>query len=410
MGRDESEKAGTPNLILGTVTAAHAVSHFLSQGFLVALPTIRAALGISPVGIGAIMTVRELTGGLAALPAGVLCDRLRRHWGVVLAACMIGFGAGWLMVGLAPSYGALMVGMAALSIAGSISHLPSMAALSHCFSTRRGTALAIHGIGGTLGDVLGPMTTGMVLAWLTWRGVISIYAAAPILLAPMLFWAFRGLRPGGDEVEAGDLRAQLQETRKVLKSPTVWLLNLVSAMRGMCFQAYTTFLPLYLAEEVGFGPKGVGLHLGLLFSVGMVASPAMGYLSDRVGRKAVVVPTLLGLSILSVVLALYGEGLMLTLIIVALGLFLRSDYALISAMVLDAVGENVATTTLGVMSFTRFTLSAVSPLIAGSLYEHSGMDAVLFYAAGLYAAAGVLLFVSPLRGVGSTSGPTRSGD
>ena len=349
------------------------------------------------------MTVREVTGGLASLPAGVLCDRLRRHWGAVLAACMIGFGAGWLMVGLAPSYGALMVGMAVLSIAGSISHLPSMAALSHCYSRRRGTALAIHGVGGTLGDVLGPTTTGMVLAWLTWREVISIYAAAPVLSAGILFWAFRGLRPGGNEMEAADLRAQLQETRKLLRSPTVWLLNLVSAMRGMCFQAYTTFLPLFLAEEAGFGSKGVGLHLGLLFSVGIVASPAMGYLSDRVGRKAVVVPTLLGLSILSVVLALYGEGIMLTLLIAALGLFLRSDYALLSAMVLDAVGENVATTTLGVMSSTRFALSAVSPLIAGFLYEHSGMDAVLFYAAGLYGVAGALLLVAPLRAVGSAS-------
>ncbi len=396
MSQDDTERSGTPNLILGTVTAAHAVSHFLSQGFLVALPTIRAALGISPVGIGAIMTVREMAGGLASLPAGVLCDRLRRHWGAVLAACMIGFGAGWLMVGLAHSYGALMVGMIVISVAGSISHLPSMAALSHCFARRRGTALAVHGVGGTLGDVLGPTATGVVLAWLTWREVISFYAAAPVLVGAVLFWAFRGLNPGGDGSDEPDLRSQLRETQKLLKSPTVWLINLVSAMRGMCFQAYTTFLPLYLAEEVGFGPKGVGIHLGLLFSVGIVASPIMGYLSDRVGRKAVVVPTLLSLSIMSVVLALYGEGLMLTVLIVALGFFLRSDYALLSAMVLDAVGDNVATTTLGVMSFTRFALSAVSPLVAGYLYQQSGMDAVLYYAAGLYGVAGLLLLVAPL--------------
>jgi len=399
--------ARTRSLILGTVTASHAVSHFLSQGFLVALPIIRTAMGITPVGIGALMTVREMTGGLASLPAGVLCDRLRRRWGAVLAACMIGFGAGWLMVGLAPSYGLMMAGMAALAIAGSISHLPSMAALSHCFAERRGTALAVHGVGGTLGDVLGPTTTGVVLAWLSWRGVISVYAAVPLLLAPMLFWAFRDLRPGGDGVQAADLRTQLRETRHLLRSSTVWLLNLVSAMRGMCFQAYTTFLPLYLAEEVGFESRGVGLHLGLLFSVGIVASPVMGYLSDRVGRKTVVVPTLMGLAILSVVLALYGEGIMLTVLIATLGLFIRSDYALISAMVLDAVGENVATTTLGVMSFTRFALSAVSPLIAGSLYEYAGMDAVLFYAAGLYAVAGVLLFLSPLRGLEPTQNPPR---
>ena len=398
-GRNDVGNEGKA-LILGTVTAAHAVSHFLSQGFLVALPAIRAALGIGPVQVGAIMAVREAVAGIVSLPAGVLCDRLRQHWGAVLAACMVGFGLGWLVVGLAHSYWTLLAGMVLLSVAGSISHLPSMAALSHCFSRRRGTALSIHGVGGTLGDVLGPTATGIALAWLTWRGVLSWYAVGPVLLAGALFWAFHGLRTGPEDETRADLREQMQATRKLLKSSTLWLLNIVSALRGMCFQAYTTFLPLFLAEEIGFDSKGVGFHLGLLFSVGIVASPAMGYLSDRMGRKTVLVPTLLGLCGLSVIMAQYGEGVMLTVIIGILGLFLRSDYALLSAMVLDAVGENVATTTLGVMSFTRFALSAVSPLIAGLLYEWAGMDGVLFYAAGIYALAAVVLLLTRIPAAG----------
>jgi len=395
----------TRNLILGTVTASHAVSHFLSQGFLVALPQIRAALGIGPVEIGAIMTVRGMVGGLTSLPAGVLCDRLRRQWGAVLATCMVGFGLGWLLVGVAPSYWMLMLGMSLVSVFGSISHLPSMAALSHCFAARRGTALAIHGAGGTLGDVLGPTLTGVVLGWLTWRGVLSGYAVAPMVLAGVLFWAFRGLE-NGHEQETPDLRQQLREARQLLANPTLWLLNVVAAMRGMCFEAYTTFLPLFLAEEAGFGSKGVGFHIGLLFSVGIVASPVMGYLSDRVGRKTVVIPNLLALSGMTVVLAVYGEGAMLTVLIGVLGLFVRSDYALLSAMVLDAVGEDVATTTLGAMSFTRCALSAVSPLIAGVLYDRLGMDAVLFYVAGIYAVAAVLLVLIRIPGGGRQDAST----
>ena len=390
--------------ILGTVTAAHAVSHFVSQGFLVALPEIRAALGIGPVAVGAIMAVREVVGGVVSLPAGVLCDRLRRHWGLVLAVSMIGFGVGWWIVAASPTLGILIAGMALLSLCGSVSHLPSMAALSNCFPARRGTALSIHGVGGTLGDVVGPSVTGLLLGWLTWRGVLSWYAAAPVLLAGMLYWAFRGLRNGGDGEPAIDLRGQLREARKLLTDGNLWLINLVAAMRGMCFQAYTTFLPLFLTDEVGFGPKGRGLHIGLMFGAAMVASPAMGYLSDRLGRKTVVVPTLLGLSALSVLLALYGEGIMLTVLIGSMGLFMRSDYGLLSAMVLDAVGDNVATTTLGIVSFTRFTLSAVSPLIAGALYDSTGMDGVFFYAAGLYALGAVLL--SLVRLPAAASGQT----
>jgi MFS-type transporter involved in bile tolerance (Atg22 family) len=57
----------------------------------------------------------------------------------------------------------------------------------------------------------------------------------------------------------------------------------------------------------------------------------------------------------------------------------------------------VATTTLGIVSFTRFVVGAISPLIAGVLYERIGMDAVLYYAAGIYALAAVLLSTTRLR-------------
>ena len=74
----------------------------------------------------------------------------------------------------------------------------------------------------------------------------------------------------------------------------------------------------------------------------------------------------------------------------------------------DVVGENVATTTLGLMSFTRFVLSALSPVIAGFLYEGMGMDAVLYYAAAMYAVAAVLLFLVRMPGPAG-AGPPRSG-
>jgi hypothetical protein len=42
-------------------------------------------------------------------------------------------------------------------------------------------------VGGTFGNVLVPSITGVILTWLTWRGVLSIYAAAGVvlLLAPL---------------------------------------------------------------------------------------------------------------------------------------------------------------------------------------------------------------------------------
>jgi MFS family permease len=165
----------------------------------------------------------------------------------------------------------------------------------------------------------------------------------------------------------------------------------------MCYQVYTTFLPLYLADELGLDAKGIGLYIALLFSVSIVASPAMGYLSDRLNRKVILVPMLIGSSLFAVLLALYGRGVSLAILLGLLGLFLRSDYSLLSAMALDIVGGNVATTTLGVLSFTRFALGAISPLVAGLLYERHGMGAAFYFVAALFGLAALILATTRLE-------------
>ena len=134
-----------------------------------------------------------------------------------------------------------------------------------------------------------------------------------------------------------------------------------------------TFLPLFMKEDLGFSSQSIGFHFGLLWAIGIVTSPLMGHLSDRLGRKPVLVPALLCSGILTILLALFGKGIVFTVIIGMLGIFLRSDYALLSAAILDIVGQKVATTMLGVLSFLRFIMASISPLIAGYLYQNWGM-------------------------------------
>ena len=117
--------------------------------------------------------------------------------------------------------------------------------------------------------------------------------------------------------------------------------------------------------------------------------------SDRIGRKAVLVPGMLLLSILPILLVPYGHGIGLLVILALLGTFLFGDQPILTAAALDIVGEGVATTTLGVLSFSRFVLSAASPLIAGPLYE-ANLDYTFYYTAGLFALATLILMLIPM--------------
>jgi MFS family permease len=380
-------------LILTCFFFAHATFHFISQSFSVMLPAVKTTFQISPIQVGAIITARELAAGLSSLPGGILSDYLRRHRALLMAICMVVFGLGWLLISFAPFYGFVLAGMIILAVASSTWHLPSLAELGLQFSNHRGAALAIHGAGGSMGDIFGPVLTGLLLGILTWRSILSVYFIVPLIMAIWIYWVFFILEKTKSKPQENpalkmtDFREQLSITKDILKRTHIWRVNFVAGFRGMCFTVLVTFLPLFMKEQLGFSSKSIGFHFGLLWAVGIVASPMMGHLSDRWGRKQVLVPALLYSCLLIILMAFFGTGAMFTLLIVLLGFSIRSDYALVSATILDLAGNRVATTILGVLSLTRYLMGAIAPLIAGALYQYSGMRATLLFVALLFAAS-----------------------
>jgi MFS family permease len=84
-------------------------------------------------------------------------------------------------------------------------------------------------------------------------------------------------------------------------------------------------------------------------------------------------------------------------LIALLGLTVRSDYAIVSATILDLAGSRVASTILGVLSTTRFMMGAIAPLIAGALYQYHGMRATLLFVALVFACSAIIFSTVDLK-------------
>ncbi len=405
--------AGPPPLALGGrvilpgLSVGHVAFHWIVQSFVVALPEIQASFGLSPVGVGGVMTARELAAGTVALPGGVVVDVARRYWGLVLAGCLAACALGallmgvWPLLGVSPLYSLIILGMMVVAISHSIWHLPASASLSHHFQERRGMALSFHGVGGSVGDVAGPMATGGLLLVLTWDRLLSIYAVAPLCLGLLAIWGFRNIgrgREGDDNVAIAD---RVKATRELLKSPALWGLTLVRGFRAMALVALVTILPLYLNNDLGLSEVSRGFHIGLLIAIGLVAKTGAGYLSDRIGRKQVLAPGLAWSCLAALSLLVFDSGIMLTIVIALLGLFLYPDQPILNAAVFDVVGREVASTGLGVVAFASFLMGAASPLIAGALYEKMGFEAAVYYVAALFAVSAAVFLILPLTESGA---------
>ena len=398
--QDDAKTSATRRLMIPGLASGHATFHWIIQSFAVALPEIQMAFGLNSVGAAGVMSARDLAAGLVALPGGVVVDLLRRHWGLLLAGCLTLAAVGSLVMGVSPIYALLLIGIGVVAISHSVWHLPASASLSHHFAERRGTALAMHGVGGGIGDVVGPLATGVLLTFLGWRGLLSIYAIAPFFFAFMAVWVFRNIghvdAGSGAVAESPTMARRLELTRRLLRNPVLWGLTIVRGLRGMCLISLVTVLPLYLGNELDMNPAWRGFHIALLIVIGIAAKPVAGYLSDRIGRKQVLVPGLIWSCLVALAMVPFNDGLTLTVAIALMGLFLYPDQPILTAAVFDVVGREVASTGLGVVACIAFLMSAASALVAGAIYETMGFTETMYYIAVLFGLAALVFAVLPL--------------
>ncbi len=387
----------TARVMVSALAVGHVGFHWILQSFVVVVPEIQQTFGLNGVGVGGIQAARELTSGLITLPGGVLVGMVRKWWAWLLAVCVGASGLGSLLMGVSPVYPLLLLGVAVVSVSHSLWHLPAAASISQHFASRRGALLSFHGVGGSIGDVAGPLITGVLLLVMGWRGILSIYAIGPIFMAFVAVWVFKGI--GGvkkDDAKTAGLAERLAMTKNLVKSPLLRGLTIVRGLRSMALAAIVTLLALYLGNDLDLGVLNRGFHISLLIAVGLLAKPIAGTISDKFGRKQVLVPGLVWSCVIALLMVVFDDGVSLTVTIVLLGMFLYPDQPILTAALFDVLDREEGTIGLGVVSFASFLMAAVSPLIAGAIYEISGFQAGLYYVAGLFALAAVVFALLPL--------------
>jgi MFS family permease len=164
---------------------------------------------------------------------------------------------------------------------------------------------------------------------------------------------------------------------------------------NMARQVILTFLPLYIQIRLERGAFELGLYVALLHGMGTISQPVLGVLSDRFGRKAVLVPSFLLLGGLYLLLPLATPGWSLALLALAIGVFFYTLTNVTSAAVLDAAGAGVQASSMGLTSVATQILVLPAPIVAGWLVERSGYGAA-FVLSAAFMVVGALVMV-PLR-------------
>ena len=379
------------NFILGSLSFGHGISHLYDQGFPVFMPAIQAAMGLTNFQVAFLLGIRQGGFGVVNLVGGAIVDQMKASWGAILTGCMIWAALGFVVLAASPNLGVLVIAVAIISVPGALWHLPSTAALSRRFPDRRGFAISVHGFGSNIGNVLAPLVAGGLLTFMLWRHILLIYTIPAAVMAVFVWWSLKdlGIEDGdqpGDEKPQRRVFAGYREGLAMFKSPVLAALVLAAAIRGVANNALFQWIPFYLKNAtdggLDMGYFAAGVHLSLLFGMGIISAPILGYLSDRYGRKQVLVPGLIIAAVLTMFVVSAGDSPMLAVLLAGVGLFSFALQQIILASVLDVVAKGTEATALGLIFGINGVLGFGSPFLAAFIIEDLGGYGSIFYYTG----------------------------
>ena len=377
------------NQMAAAVVLGHTIKHILNAALQsLLLPKMKIDIGISGTQFGVLAAARQATGGVTTMYGGYLGDRFAHRAPLLLTLSLAWTGVAFFLAGSAPNYWLIFAAMLLAGVGPSLYHPPAIGILSRRFPDKHGFAIALHGTGGSVGQVWGPIVAWGMLALLSWRGVLQV-SLLPALLAAFVIWSMMRNIPGGAGGSTST-KAYFTSLGGLLKNQRLQMLLLMGMLLSMGQNAINTFLPVFLLEDLDFSVRRVAIYLSLSQVVGIGAQPLMGVLSDNFGRKTVLVPAMTVLGLLFIALRFADHGMQLTLTIVAMGAFLYSLHSVIIATAIDVAG-GATPSTVGSLSYGASFLGSVSPILAGVFTDRYGVTSAFVYGGVIVLVATVIL-------------------
>jgi len=377
------------------VSLGHGATHWIAATFYLVLPFIVRELGLSYLEAGALVTCFHVGSSVANLPSGTLVDLTGRRV-LIQAAALVGGSLALFGMGLVKAYIALCALVVLLGASNMLWHPAAISYLSSHLPNNRGYALSIHALGANLGDAMAPLAVGWLLAVTHWSATAEInsltgLAAAGVLLMVLL----RTDTASTAAAKAMDWRGYARSLVATLKARAVWSLCLMAGFRTMTQSGLMVFLPLYLLNEMKVDAIWMGFTLMMLQIGGMVATPIAGVLSDRIGRRPIVLGGIFATTLLVFGLCFVRDPVVFVFCVSVLGFFMYAVRPVIHSWLMDVSPPSLAASMTSTMFGTQALLSMIAPVFGGWLADHYGLGSVFYFLAAMVLVANALALAVP---------------
>lgn len=360
------------------------------------LPLLARDLGATPVTIGLVMGSSTITGILLKLPAGAWSDVLGRRplliLGTIIFATMpftyIGIASLGLLSALRFVHGA------ATAVFGPV----ASASLSDVAPPdRRATWLSTYSTIQGTGQALGPVIAGYAIA--SGRYDLAFIVAGVLGLAtPYLASRYpQAVRPAAAAARGHRFRQFTSGVADVCRQPLILMTSVATAAQFILNGSLNAFLPLFALEVLGAAPATLGWLFALQTVTTLAVRPMIGMLSDRTGRRGVIVAGLAVCGGAVVLVSMAGDLRVLAVAIFLYAIGAAMTTAAATAFISDQCGRARYGAAHGVFGTIYDIGDALGPILAGLLVATIGYGPMFRAMAAITLIAGAAFYVVSRR-------------
>ncbi|AVX39150.1 MFS transporter [Yersinia massiliensis] len=312
--------------ILGAISVSHLLNDMIQSLILAIYPLLQAEFSLSFAQIGLITLTYQLTASMLQPLIGLYTDKHPQPYSLPIG---MGFTlSGILLLAVATTFPVVLLAAALVGTGSSVFHPESSRVARMASGGRHGMAQSVFQVGGNFGSALGPLLAAILIAPYG-KGNVGWFSLAALLAIVVLLqvskWYQQQQRiTHGKTVNVSS--AKMLPKKTVIKTLIVLMVLIFS--KYFYLTSISSYYTFYLMHKFGVSVQNAQIHLFVFLFAVAAGTIIGGPLGDRIGRKYVILGSILGVAPFTLILphaSLYWMGI-LTVII---GVILASAFSAI---------------------------------------------------------------------------------
>jgi MFS family permease len=376
------------------------IAHALNHGQAVLLPLIYLqVIDEFHVGVGEIAFVAAasaVASGLVQASYAFVTRRMARR--PILTGGQLLFGLGFASLAAVPSFAAFAATTIISRIGGSPQHPVGNGLLSEQFPPeRRGFAISAHISGGNVGSVVAALAGPAMLLAFGWRGTAVLFGIPTALIGLAMFRWVR--ETGADRLAAIQEGSVMNAVRAIARDSAIKRTYLSSVLGGggRGLGVANLFALLYVTHVLRLPEDTTNLMYGALIILSVPMPLVAGWLSDRVGRRPIILGAYIGGAIGFVAFIAAGSSLLgLWIGIAIMGLFSFAESPQLQALLADAAPTGIRDVAFALYFTLAFGVGSMWTAVYGAIIESvgeaDGLPIVFGFMAASFIAAAIVMW------------------